>query len=106
MATRNATTQTTHPWRAVVRTLFAIVTALAAMAPMIYEAITQADPGSATGWAATALGIAGAITRVLALPVVEEFLEQFLPFLAAKPKDEDVPVLEPEPEPVERTLGD
>lgn len=77
------TTQSAHPWKAVLRTAFAAIVALAALASPIYEAIAQADAASATGWAAAALGIAGAITRVLALPAVESFLRTFLPFLAA-----------------------
>jgi|SRR5690606_37575284 len=82
-----ATTQAAHPWRAVSRTIFAVVVALSSMAPMIYEAIADADAAGATGWAATALAISGAITRVLALPAVEDFLERFLPFLAARTSD-------------------
>ena len=80
-----APTQTQHPWRAVARTAFAIIVALASMAPLVYGAATQHDPAAATGWAATGLAIASAITRVLALPVVNDFLTRFLPFLAAKP---------------------
>lgn len=77
------TTQGEHPWRAVIRTAFAIITALAAMAPVIYVAIAQQSPEVATGAAAGLLAIAGAITRVMALPVVESFLQRFLPWLAA-----------------------
>lgn len=83
------TTQGVHPWRATVRTVFALVVALAAMAPLIYEAIAQADAEGATGAAAGALAIAGAITRVLALPAVEAFLARFVPWLAADRGDRD-----------------
>jgi hypothetical protein len=57
------------------------------MAPLIYSAATTNDADKATGWAATALGIAAAVTRVLALPAVEAFLQSYLPFLAADSKD-------------------
>lgn len=75
-------TQVAHPWRAVARTVVAWVVGAAALAPLIYEAIVQADAASATGWAAVALGVAGAVTRVAALPQVEAFLQRFLPWLA------------------------
>ncbi|MBG6085800.1 hypothetical protein [Zhihengliuella flava] len=77
------TTQQQHPWRAVVRTIFAAVVALAALAPAIFTAITMQSPEVATGAAAGVLAVAGAITRVLALPGVETFLRRYLPFLAA-----------------------
>jgi len=76
-------TQTAHPWRATVRTVLAGVIALSAMAGPIYTAIAEASPEAATGAAAIALGIAGAITRTLALPQVEGFLRRFAPWLAA-----------------------
>jgi hypothetical protein len=79
-------TQSKHPWRAVARTLFAGVVGAAAMAPLVYQAATSHDPAIATGWSATALAIAGGVTRVMAIPAVNEFLQKFLPFLAAEPK--------------------
>lgn len=85
------TTQGEHPWRAVIRTVFAALLALAGMAPLVYVAVTQGSPEAATGAAATALLIAGAITRVMALPVVEDFLARFLPWLAAAPRGEATP---------------
>lgn len=82
----HASTQTRYPWRALARTLFAVVVALAAGAPIVYQAIMAQDPSLATGWAATVLAVAGAVTRVLALPWTEAFLQRFLPFLAAEPR--------------------
>lgn len=79
-------TQVRHPWRATVRTLFAAVVMLAAIAPAIYTAATTNDPQKATGWAALGLAIAGGITRVMALPAVDAFLRRFVPFLAARPE--------------------
>ena len=75
-------TQSRHPWKAVVRTLFAALVGIAAMAGPVYEAITQGSAAQATGWTAVALGICGAVTRVLALPVVDIWLTQFIPWLS------------------------
>lgn len=75
-------TQTDHPWRASARTIFQAVVAFAAMWGVVVEAIGL-DP--AWEWVAASLVVAGAITRVMALPSVEEFLRRFLPFLAAAP---------------------
>lgn len=77
------TTQSQHPWRATFRTILAVIVALAAMADPIYTEISGGDPSAATGLAGVALGIAGAVTRVMALPVVEAFLQRFHPWLAA-----------------------
>lgn len=79
-------TQVRRPWRSTVRTVFQAVVAGAAVAPSVYEAATHHNPEAATGWAAGGLFIAGAITRVMALPKVEELLQRFVPFLAAQPK--------------------
>ncbi|SFM72171.1 hypothetical protein SAMN05421671_3140 [Pimelobacter simplex] len=75
-------TQVRRPWRATARTLFAAVVALAAMLPLLVQASGLDDT-----WApvAGALAIAGAITRIMALPVVEDFLARFVPWLAAEP---------------------
>ena len=80
------TTQSKYPWRAVTRTVFAVVVSVAAMAPLVYQAATQHDPAAAGGWAGVSLGIAAAITRVLAAPAVNVFLQRFVPWLAADPK--------------------
>jgi len=81
------TTQTEFPWQSVVRSIFEAVVAFAALSPLIYTAITNSDPAQAVGWAAVALGVMGAITRVMALPGVEAWLQRFVPFLAAAPGD-------------------
>lgn len=71
-------TQVAHPAKAVVRTVFAMVVAFAAMWPLIVEAAGL----GAEAWVATSITIAGAITRIMALPAVNGFIERFLPFLA------------------------
>lgn len=84
-------TQSKHPWQAVARTLFAAIVGAAAMAAPIYEAITNESAAAATGWAAVALGICGAITRVLALPAVDMWLAQYLPWLSSGAYTEAAP---------------
>lgn len=83
------TTQSQHPWRATIRTILAVVIALASMAPVVYTAATMQSPELATGAAAAALTLAGAITRIMALPGVEAFFQRFLPWLAAGTKTDE-----------------
>lgn len=75
--------QVSRPWRATVRTVLQALVGLCAAAPLAYEAAVQGDAAAATGAAGTVLVVAGAVTRVMALPVVEEWLERFVPWLAA-----------------------
>lgn len=76
-----APTQTRHPWRATVRTVFAATVALLSLLPVI-AATAGVDTVPAI---AQVLVVAGAVTRVLALPGVERFLELYVPWLAASP---------------------
>lgn len=88
MNTHRATaTQTAYPWRATLRTVLWAIVAFAAMAPLIYSAAAGGDPEQAVGWVATALGILAGIQRVMTLPVVDEFLRRYIPWLAATPQD-------------------
>lgn len=75
-------TQVRRPWRATARTLFAAVVGFSAMFPLIVNA-----SGADQTWPplAYALAIASAITRIMAVPAVEAFLQRFVPFLAAAP---------------------
>lgn len=75
------TTQSAHPWRATTRTIFAAAVALLTLLPVI-AATAGIDTVPAI---AQVLLVAGAVTRVLALPGVEGFLESYLPWLAARP---------------------
>ena len=78
-------TQVRRPWRATLRTVFQALVALAVMAPVLVEATgLQADQWP---WLAGVLAVAAAITRIMALPQVEDFLARFIPFLAAQPKE-------------------
>jgi hypothetical protein len=78
-------TQVARPWRATFRTVFQGVVAAAAILPLVLSTAGIAP----VGIAAIVIGIAGALTRVMALPAVEEFLENYLPILAAKPKSDN-----------------
>jgi hypothetical protein len=75
--------QVRRPWRATVRTAFAVVVALAAMLPFL---VAAAGADETLPPVAGALAIASAITRILALPAVDGFLDRFLPWLAADPQ--------------------
>lgn len=72
-------TQTAHPWRATVRTLFAAVVGFAAMWGVVVQA-AGLDPS--VEWVSASIAATGAVTRVMALPVVDAFIRQFVPWLA------------------------
>ena len=78
--------QVRRPWRATIRTALAALVALAALTPALVNAagLDETAPVVAGILAATA-----AITRVMALPGVEQFLARFAPWLAADPDDSD-----------------
>lgn len=78
-------TQVRHSWRSTARTIFQAVVGLAVVAPFAYQAATNEEPAQASGLAATGLLIAGAVTRIMAIPGVNSWIEKFLPFLAAQP---------------------
>ena len=80
-----ASTQIVRPWRTTIRTLFQGIVAAAAVAAPVYEAAVHQDAAAATGWTATGLAVAAGVTRVMALPVVDNFLARFVPFLATQP---------------------
>jgi len=75
-------TQVKHPNRAAFRTIFQGIIGLAAILPLILT--TAGIPP--VGLAAILITVAGAVTRVMALPGVEAWIERFIPFLAAKPQ--------------------
>ncbi|WP_018135453.1 hypothetical protein [Acaricomes phytoseiuli] len=68
--------QTRYPGRATIRTALALLLPLIAGAPLIYQAATGHDPAAAGGIAAGILALAAGITRVMALPVVNDFLSR------------------------------
>lgn len=89
MSTNLNATQIEHPWRATVRTLFASIVGLSASWLLIIGALGL---DTAIPWVATSITVTGAITRVMALPAVIDWLEKFLPWLAPAPKAQELQV--------------
>ncbi|MBF6460145.1 hypothetical protein IU433_13980 [Nocardia puris] len=76
-----APSQTAYPWRATVRTVFQVALALATLIPVVV--VTGGIPTE--GAVAVVLSACAAITRVMALPAVNELLARFAPWLLAEP---------------------
>jgi len=74
-------TQTRHPWRATARTVLAGAVALLSLLPTI-AAVGHLD---AAPGAAQILAVAAGVTRILAIPGVDTWLRQYVPWLAAQP---------------------
>lgn len=75
-------TQVKRPWRATVRTVFQFVLALATLLPFLVTGVySSADAAPAV--VGQVLAVAAAVTRVMALPSVENFLHDWFPWLAA-----------------------
>ena len=78
--------QVRRPWRATLRTALPALVARAARPPAHVHAPGLAEPAPVV---AGILAATAAITRVMALPGVEQFLARFAPWLAADPDDSD-----------------
>jgi len=80
-------TQARHPWRATIRTVFAAVVGLLPLLPVIVDQLGVAS----VPWVAGVLAVIAAVTRVLAVPAVNAWLTEYLPFgsLGATPRDPD-----------------
>ena len=74
-------TQSRHPWRATTRTVAA---AIVAFLPFLPEIVKMFGVESLP-WVAAIVAVAGTVTRVLAMPGVNGWLQRYLPFLAAQP---------------------
>lgn len=82
MGRREATaSQSKYPWRATIRTLVAFVVGLAASWGLVIGAL-DVDPG--LEWVTVSVAIAGAVTRLMAVPFVNEWLGRL--GLAAEPQ--------------------
>ena len=79
--------QTTYPWRATIRTVIATIVSIAAVWGLIVQAagVDQTAPV-----VAATIAVAGGITRVMAIPAVNELLTKF--GLGAEPKGGSGPV--------------
>lgn len=84
MTTQPTPTQSRHPWRATLRTIFQAGVALATLAPTV-AAVGGLDKLDAVPAVGQVLAICALVTRVMAIPGVNDFLRRFLPFLAADP---------------------
>lgn len=73
------TTQARRPWHAVLRTMTAATVGILPLLPTIAEALDV----EAVPLVVSILAVTGAITRVLAIPEVEDWLRSFAPWLAA-----------------------
>ena len=76
-------TQVRRPWRAMIRTGFQALVSLCAMLPLLVGASGLDEQVPAV---AGAVAVAAGVTRVMALPAVEAFLQRFVPWLAAAPR--------------------
>lgn len=77
-------TQVKRPIRATIRTVFQTVIAFATLVPFLVTGV-YGNGGDIPAVVAQVVIVAGAITRVMALRQVEEFLQRFVPWLAADP---------------------
>lgn len=75
-------TQSQYPWRATARTVFAAIVGALSLLPVI--AVTAGVSESAA--VVQVIAVTGAVTRVLALPGVNDWLERFVPWLAPVPR--------------------
>lgn len=82
-------TQTRHPWRATLRTVAAVLIALLPVLPQIVDKLGL----SGYGWAAAVVAVAATVTRVLAIPAVNEVLSRWLPPLSATPREPEAVAL-------------
>jgi hypothetical protein len=86
MADHAPPTQSRYTWRATARTALAFISGAALSAPVLYTAVTNQSPEAATGAGLLALSISAAVTRVMAVPCVNEWLTKA--GLGAEPKGE------------------
>lgn len=80
-------TQEQYPWRAVIRTVFEAAVSFAATWPLVVVALGLDDGWQ---WVTASLVVTGGITKLMALPQVNAWLERFIPWLAAQPPADDV----------------
>lgn len=84
-----APTQVRFPNRTTVRSVFQVLIGLAAIMPLLVAAAGLPTAGGIVGGL---LAVSAAVTRVMAIPAVNKFLEDHLPWLAAKPAPVEAPV--------------
>lgn len=77
----NGPTQVENQWKATVRTAFQVLLALVAIAPLVVPAVGLS---ATVGVGAVVLAVASGVTRVMAIPGVNDFIERFVPWLRAQ----------------------
>jgi hypothetical protein len=78
---QTAPTQTVYPWRTTVRTIFQFGFALVSLVPVVLIGAHL----DATAAGAQVIVVGATITRVMAIPAVEQFLQNWAPWLSAHP---------------------
>ena len=71
-----APTQVEHPWKATIRSVFQFLVALATLIPLIALGVYE-DPDASPAVVVQVLAVAAAITRVMAIPRVNDLLARF-----------------------------
>lgn len=79
-------TQEQHPWKAVARTVLALVIGLAGSWAVIVEA-AGVDPS--WQWVTSSLAVAAAVTRLMAVPLINGWLQSVGLGAEPKPKPAD-----------------
>jgi len=80
--TQPTPTQVQHPWRATLRTVLAGLIGLLPLLPILVETLGVAT----VPWVAGTLAVVGAVTRALAMPAVQVWIAEYLPWLSATPR--------------------
>lgn len=74
-------TQVTNPRRAVIRTVVALIIASLPLLPVVVAHFGLAS----VPWIAGTVAVAGGITRLLAVPLVHDWVQDHMAWLAAEP---------------------
>ena len=85
VAARSDSSQVRHPWRATLRTGIAAALAALIAFPGIAVVLSIDDIPAV----ASVIGIAVMITRVMAVPAVDDWLDNFAPWLASTGPNDD-----------------
>lgn len=78
----NTPTQVKRPWRATFRSVFQAAIALVTLIPYVVSNFDIATEGKV----AQLLAVSAVVTRIMADPRVEAFLQKYVPWLAATVK--------------------
>lgn len=82
-------TQVRFPKRTTIRSVFQVLIGLAAVMPVVIATLGLPTTSVVVGGV---LAVSAAVTRVMAIPGVNKFLEDHFPWLAAKPAPVEAPV--------------